>query len=70
MNARFSELRNNINHRLAELSKRMRRLEGRIESRFKWLMGTPNNHVDYNNSHANHHSTDHALRLSGFPTPY
>ena len=47
LSKRVDELRNDMNHRFAELSKRIddlrsdvRRLEDRIESRFKWLMGT------------------------------
>ena len=47
LSKRVDDLRNDMNHRFAELSKRIdglrsdvRRLEDRIESRFKWLMGT------------------------------
>jgi len=47
MNNRLSELRNDINHRFAELFKRIddlrsdiRRLEEDSKSRFRWLMGT------------------------------
>ena len=47
LSKRVDDLRNDMNHRFAELSKRIddlrtdiRRLEDRLESRFKWLMGT------------------------------
>jgi len=47
LSKRVDDLRNDMNHRFAELSKRIddlrsdvRRLEDRVESRFKWLMGT------------------------------
>jgi len=47
LSKRVDDLRNDMNHRFAELSKRIddlrsdvRRLEDRLESRVKWLMGT------------------------------
>ena len=40
LSKRVDDLRSSMNHGFSELSKRVGRLKDRLESRFKWIMGT------------------------------